>query len=172
MRFWVPLACTNTAQAFRTADFFPQSRNVSSLVPDSWRISIEPSHHLILCHGCEIVDIKSLRRQTTPRVRRNQLVIQVWRDRKLCSKVSIGKLMDNQLYIPCREKSNSAGRSRADPPACRESGRRVLGSLSSSKKGWHMASIADNRSVGVYSRRAEMSSIASVEAFLNTLLNG
>ena len=37
----------------------------------------------------------------------------------------------------------------------------MLGSLSSSKKGWHIASMAERRCVGVYSRSAEIKSMAS-----------
>jgi len=44
----------------------------------------------------------------------------------------------------------------------------VFGSLSSSKKGWHIASIAERRWVGVYSKRDEMRSIASFEALRKT----
>lgn len=50
----------------------------------------------------------------------------------------------------------------------RESGSRVVGSRSSSKYGWHIASMAESRWVGVYSSSLEMRSIASGVAFLKT----
>ena len=53
--------------------------------------------------------------------------------------------------LPWREKSNRVGISLTWPPGCRESGNRVLGSRSSSKKGCTIASIAESLSVGVYS---------------------
>ena len=70
--------------------------------------------------------------------------------------------------IPCREKSKRLGSSRGAPLGCRESGNFVLGSLSSSKNGWHIASIADSRCVGVYSSRAEIRSMASCGALRKT----
>lgn len=65
-------------------------------------------------------------------------------------------------------KLKRAGRSLGGLLWCRESGNRVVGSRSSSKKGWHMASMADNRCVGVYSKSAEMRSMASGGALRKT----
>lgn len=44
----------------------------------------------------------------------------------------------------------------------------MFGSRNSSKNGWHIASTADKRCVGVYSKSLEIKSIASGLAFLNT----
>lgn len=69
---------------------------------------------------------------------------------------------------PWREKSKRLGISRGGLDGWRESGSRVFGSRSSSKKGWHIASIADKRWVGVYSRSAVIRSIDSWGALRKT----
>lgn len=71
-------------------------------------------------------------------------------------------------HSPCRVKLKRAGKSLGGLLGCRESGNRVVGSRSSSKKGWHMASMADSRWVGVYSKSAEMRSMASGGALRKT----
>lgn len=71
--------------------------------------------------------------------------------------------------IPCKVKSNRfGGKGFGGLPGFLESGRRVFGSLNSSKKGWIMASMAERRCVGVYSRSREIKSMAFESAFLKT----
>lgn len=43
-----------------------------------------------------------------------------------------------------------------------------MGSRSSSKKEWHMASMAERRCVGVYSSNADIKSMASADALRKT----
>lgn len=100
-------------------------------------------------------------------MRRDQSAIQSRANGEFCKEhcqlISVQGNMKNPPRdgIPWRVKSKRLGSSRGEPLAWRESGNRVLGSLSSSKKGWHIASIAERRCVGVYSRSAEIKSMAS-----------
>lgn len=71
-------------------------------------------------------------------------------------------------YIPWWLKSKRVGRSLLGAPAWRESGNLVAGSRSSSKNGCTMASIADNRCVGVYSNSRAIKSIALGSALRKT----
>lgn len=100
---------------------------------------------------------------------RYQPLVKLRRNRELCKVISIEDLpyKPARQNIPCLVKSNRRGKS-LTPPLPRESGNLVAGSRKSSKNGWHIASIAERRCVGVYSRSLEIRSMASVEALRNT----
>jgi len=46
-------------------------------------VLIQPSHHVIFGHGCEVVEVETLCNQDGPDVRRYQLVVKVRGDRQL-----------------------------------------------------------------------------------------
>lgn len=82
--------------------------------------------------------------------------------------LSASLLGTSQGGLPCFEKSKSFGSSFEVPSGWRESGKRHMGSRSSSKKGWHIASMAERRCVGVYSSNADIKSMASADALRKT----
>ena len=77
-------------------------------------------------------------------------------------------LYEHKVSLPCFVKSNRRGSGLEAPLGFRESGKRQPGVRSSSKNGWHIASIAERRWVGVYSSRAEIRSMASADALRKT----
>lgn len=131
-------------------------------------ISIQTSHHLVLRHWREVVQIDTLALENFTCVWRNKTRIHVRGDREFCGDVRFVSDFTCLRYLPCLEKSNRFGSSFDTPFGCLESGKRQLGSRSSSKNGWHMASMAERRWVGVYSRRAAIRSMASGDALRNT----
>jgi hypothetical protein len=93
-------------------------------------------------------------------VSRNELVVDLWCDGEFWQINQPWQIHLYAQYSPWWEKSNKLGSSLLPLFVWRESGSLVLGSLSSSKNGCTIASIAERRCVGVYSSNLEIKSIA------------
>lgn len=146
------------------------SVNMISLRIQQTPVLIQPRHHLIFCQGLETrrLEVQALRSEARTYVGRDELLVEVGCNGEFWRIALAGGMESGVESIPCRVKLKSAGRSRKAPFGWRESGRRVPGSLNSSKKGCTMASIADRRWVGVYSNSFEIRSIALGSAFRKT----